>query len=161
MKAILDVKLVNTVNVKEIKKIEDLISELCDCAICLVFFLTGNILLLIGRNNAVWFHYYTQHNFIFFDSNSYSECLLRNHFNFQRHELLKKINLLLKQQPDQTIFQPPDDKALKPYQTVVDEEAHILENKLKVEKRKLTHRNFLENFSENCIDENIPSQRIL
>lgn len=65
MKAILDVKLVNTVNVKEIKKY------------VLFFFLTGNILLLIGRNNAVWFHYYTQHNLIFFDSihilNAYSE----------------------------------------------------------------------------------------
>lgn len=39
MKAILDVKLVNTVVLKKLKKkIEDLISELCDCAICLVFF---------------------------------------------------------------------------------------------------------------------------
>uniref|UniRef100_A0A8D8T8K0 Centrosomal protein of 290 kDa n=1 Tax=Cacopsylla melanoneura TaxID=428564 RepID=A0A8D8T8K0_9HEMI len=59
-------------------------------------------------------------------------------FKIERHNLLKKINLLMKQKPSPTAFEEHqqhqeeiNDKAIKPYQTVADEEAHILENKLK------------------------------
>ncbi|XP_026684015.1 centrosomal protein of 290 kDa-like [Diaphorina citri] len=55
-------------------------------------------------------------------------------FKVERHELLKKINLLMKEKPTQGSFEEypeHNDKAIKPYSSVADEEAHILENKLK------------------------------